>query len=63
MPSTDAEKRAVKKYQQSRDNIMVRVPKEAGTMIRQAAAAAGQSVTQYILEAALQRIKREKTEG
>lgn len=60
--ATDAEKRAVRKYQQSRDNIMVRVSKEDGAKIRQAAAAAGQSVTQYLLQAALQRMEQEKTD-
>lgn len=49
--STPAEKAAVKKYQQSRDNIMIRPSKETGAKIRQAAADAGQSVQQYILQA------------
>ena len=47
--STAAEKAAVRKYQKSRDNIMIRPDKETGAQIRQAAADAGQSVQQYIL--------------
>ena len=54
--STPAEKAAVKKYQQSRDNIMIRPDKETGAKIRQAAADAGQSVQQYILQAVASRI-------
>lgn len=50
MSSTEAQKRAVKKWIDKRDNIMLRVEKETGTAIRSAAAAAGLSVTQYILD-------------
>ena len=46
---TEAEKRAVKVYQQSRDNIMIRPTKEEGAAIRAAAAADGKSVQAYIL--------------
>lgn len=49
--STPAEKAAVKRYQQSRDNIMIRPDKDTGAKIRKAAADAGQSVQQYILQA------------
>lgn len=58
--STPAEKAAVKKYQQSRDNIMIRPTKEIGQQIRQAAAGAGQSVQQYILEAVADRMEKGK---
>ena len=58
--STDAEKAAVRKYQQSRDNIMIRPTKETGAQIRQAAADAGQSVQQYILDAVKRRIDQDK---
>lgn len=58
--STDAEKAAVRKYQQSRDNIMIRPTKETGAQIRQAAADAGQSVQQYILDAVQRRINQDK---
>lgn len=58
--STPAEKAAVKKYQQSRDNIMIRPSKETGAQIRQAAADAGQSVQQYILQAVADRMDKGK---
>lgn len=48
--STEAEKAAVKRYQATRDNIMLRLTKDDGQRIRQAAAAAGMSVQQYVLE-------------
>lgn len=54
--STEAEKRAVLNYQRKRDNIMIRPDKEEGQQIRQAAAAAGQSVQQYILDAVRMRM-------
>lgn len=56
--STEAEKRAVYNYQKSRDNIMIRPTKEHGQRIREAAAAAGQSVQQYVLEAVDARMER-----
>ena len=49
MGVSDAHKRASYKYNAGRDNIMLRPTKEAGQQIRQAAAAAGQSVQAYIL--------------
>ena len=49
MAVSDAHKRASYKYNAGRDNIMLRPSKEAGQQIRQAAAAAGQSVQAYIL--------------
>lgn len=57
--STDAEKRAVKKYQSSRDNIMIRPDKAEGQRIRDAAAEAGQSVQAYILDAVRDRLAKE----
>lgn len=50
LPVSDAKKKANAKWNASRDNIMIRVEKETGTAIRAAAAAAGLSVTQYILD-------------
>ena len=58
--STAAEKAAVRKYQKSRDNIMVRPSKDIGQQIRQAAADAGQSVQQYILQAVNDRMQKGK---
>ena len=56
MPSTEAEKRASVQYYKSRDNIMIRPDKETGAAIRAAAAEAGQSNQQYILQATLDRM-------
>lgn len=47
---TEAEKRAVSKYQKSRDNIMIRPTTEEGAKIRKAAAGAGKSVQAFILD-------------
>ena len=60
--STDAEKRAVLNYQRSRDNLMVRPTKEEGQRIREHAAAAGDSVQGYILDAVRERMDREDQE-
>lgn len=60
--STDAEKRAVLNYQRSRDNLMVRPTKEEGQRIREHAAAAGDSVQGYILDAVRERMDREDRE-
>ena len=63
MASTEAQKRAVKKAQSKCDAIMLRPPKEEGTAIRAAAAAAGQSNQQYILQATRERMKRDLKRG
>lgn len=55
MAMTAAER--VKKYQQTRDAIMLRPSKEHGQRIRDAAEAAGQSVQAYILEAVDKRME------
>lgn len=51
MPVSDARKRASAKWNASKDNIMIRPDKETGAAIRAAAADAGLSNQQYILEA------------
>ena len=51
MAVSDAHKRASKKWNESRDNIMIRPSKDEGQQIRRAAAEAGQSVQAYILDA------------
>lgn len=51
MAVSEAHKKASNKWNASRDNIMIRPEKEEGQQIRQAAADAGQSVQQYILQA------------
>ena len=55
-PVSDAHKRASRKWDSSRDNIMIRPDKETGAAIRAAAAKAGQSNQQYILQATLDRM-------
>lgn len=59
--STEAEKRAVLNYQKKRDNIMLRPDKGTGAQIRKAAADAGQSLQQYILQAVTARMTGGKT--
>lgn len=59
MAVTAAHARASTKYNASRDNIMIRPDKETGAEIRQAAAAAGQSVQGYILQACAERMQRD----
>ena len=60
MATSEARIRANVKYNKSRDNIMVRPSKEIGQQIRQAAADAGQSVQQYILQAVNDRMETGK---
>lgn len=59
MAVSEAHSRASVKYNKARDNIMIRPTKEDGAEIRQAAAAAGQSVQGYILEACAEKMQRE----
>lgn len=59
MAVSDAHKKASNKWNSSRDNIMIRPDKETGAQIRQAAADAGQSVQQYILQAVTARMEQE----
>ena len=47
------------RYNRSRDSITIRPSKEDGAAVRQAAAAAGQSVQGYIMQACYERIQRE----
>ncbi len=49
--ASEAQKRASRKWDKSRDNIMIRPTKEVGAAIRAAAAAAGMSIQQFILAA------------
>ena len=60
MAVTEAHKRASRKWDSARDNIMIRPDKETGAAIRAAAAAAGQSNQQYILQATLARMDGEE---
>lgn len=47
---SEAEKNAVKRYQQGRDAIMLRPNKEEGAQIRKEAEKSGKSVQRYILD-------------
>lgn len=58
--ATEAQRKAVSAYQKRQDNIMIRPSKEEGTLIRQAAADAGQSVQAYILEAIRNRMQKDQ---
>lgn len=60
MAVTEAHTRASVKYNKGRDNIMIRPTKEEGQKIRQAAADAGQSVQQYILDTLRKRREAEE---
>ncbi len=51
MPVSEAQKKASRKWDSSRDNITIRPDKETGAAIRAAAAAAGLSLQQFILAA------------
>ena len=57
MAVSDAHKRASAKWNASRDNIMIRLEKEEGQKIRDAAAKAGQSVQAFILDAVRMRME------
>ena len=58
-PTSDAQRRAVLAYQRRQDSIMLRPPKTTGASIRAAAAAAGQSMQAYILDAVAERMQRD----
>ena len=51
MPCTEAQKRGNAAYNRRQDNIMIRPSKDKGGAIRAAAAAAGQSVQAYVIQA------------
>jgi hypothetical protein len=59
MPVSEAKKKANARWNASKDNIMIRPTKEEGAAIRAAAAAAGQSNQQYILQATRERMDRD----
>ena len=59
--STDAQRAAVLRHQAKLDRIVIQPEKEEGSIIRQAAADAGQSVQGYILQAIKERMGRENT--
>lgn len=59
MPSSDAQKKAVREYQKKCDAIMLRPLKADGEKIRAAAAKSGVSTQGYILNAVQQKIEAE----
>lgn len=63
MAVSEAHKKASYKYNASRDSITIRPEKAEGAEIRKAAAEAGQSIQNYILQATRERMERDsKTE-
>lgn len=58
MAVSEAHSRASSKWNASRDNIMLRPSKEEGQQIREAAKAAGKSVSAYILDAVRAEMER-----
>ena len=58
--STEAQKRASINYNKRQDCITLRPSKEKGQEIRAAAAAAGQPLQAYVLQAVQDRIEKEK---
>ena len=62
MAVSEAHKRASAKWNSARDSITIRPEKEEGAAIRAAAAAAGQSVQRFILDAVAAWIEHSKTE-
>lgn len=61
MPVTEAQKRAVKKYQSKMEDFKIHAPAGTKERYRAAAEAAGQSMQAYILQAVEDRIAKEGT--
>lgn len=59
MPVPEAKRRNNDKYNAKCDAIQIRPLKPVGAAVRAAAKAAGQSVQAYILQACIERMKRE----
>lgn len=59
MPVSDAHKKASKKWNSSRDNIMLRPTKDEGLIIRTLAHNSGMSIQKYILTAVLEKMERD----
>ena len=62
MPVSEAKRRSNDSYNAKCDRILLRPRAEEGALIREAAAAAGQSLQGYILQACRERMEREKTD-
>lgn len=59
MPCTEARKRANAAYNRRQDSITIRPSKDKGGAVRAAAAAAGQPVQVYIMQACFERMRRD----
>ena len=59
MPVSEARKRANVEYNRRQDSITMRPKKQQGAAIRAAAAASGESLQKYILEAVRTRMEQE----
>ena len=59
MPVSENKRKSLDRYNATCDYISIRPKKEAGQEIREAAAAAGQSLQGYILQACRERMERE----
>lgn len=57
--ATEAQIRAAVKHNRSKDSVMIRPTKRDGGAVRAAAAAAGQSLHDYILQACFERMRRD----
>lgn len=58
--TTEAQIRASVKHNRTKDAITLRITKEEGAQVRQAAADAGQTVTAYIMDAVRERLDKDK---
>ena len=61
MPVSETKRRNNDSYNAKCDRIVIQPRKERGQEITEAAAAAGQSLQGYILQAIVERMEREKT--
>lgn len=57
--ATEAQIRAAVKHNRTKDCIMIRPTRQNGGTVRAAAAAAGQSLHDYILQACFERMQRD----
>lgn len=60
---TDKKAKTNRAHQAKLDRIVLQPYREEGALIREAAAAAGQSLQGYILQACRERMEREKTDA
>ena len=63
MPVSERKRKSLDAYNATCDYISIRPKKEIGAEIREAAAAAGQSLQGYILQACRERMERERTDA